>query len=288
MKMANAYKRYVLSMGTLAVAAMVGTPAAQAGLITLEDMNSTVTIDTDSSDGMSSWVVDGVDNLYQQWFWYRTGNMTSENSIDQLNKLDVTTNDRNPLFDTRDDAVTITYGDGLTLQDSGLVIQVKFSLTGATPNSGISDIAEEIALYNFSDEAIDISFFQYSDFDLNGTAGGDTVYRTNDNTFRQRDESGVEFSETVVTPVPTRYEAAYYSDLVDRLDDDSITVLGNIGGPVTGDATWAFQWDLTIGAGNSFLISKDKSIQVPAPGAAILASLGFGFAGWVRRRNEKC
>jgi hypothetical protein len=281
------FKQGVVWAGAIAIAASSGVESVRADIVTLEDMNSSVTIDTGSSAGMSSWNVDGVDHLFQQWFWYRADNMTRERSIDTLTQLSVTTNDRNPLFDTRDDAVTVAYGDGATLGESGLVIQVKFSLTGATTNSGISDMAEEIAIFNFSNQAMDLSFIQYSDYDLNGTAGGDTVYRTNDNAFRQRDEEGVEFSETVVTPIPDHYEAAYYSDLVSRLEDEDLTTLDGTTGPLTGDATWAFQWDLRIGAGNSFLISKDKSIQVPAPGAAVLASLGFGMAGWIRRRCGK-
>src|SRR6516164_3188731 len=37
--------------------------------ITLADENSTVTLDPSTSSGVSSWTVDGVNQLYQQWFW---------------------------------------------------------------------------------------------------------------------------------------------------------------------------------------------------------------------------
>lgn len=64
---------------------MAGVGAAPvAADIILTDGSSTATIDPDSRDGMKSWVVDGVEHLQQQWFWYRSVAMTSEESIDTL------------------------------------------------------------------------------------------------------------------------------------------------------------------------------------------------------------
>ena len=40
----------------------------------LVNNNSTALIDPNSSAGMFNWTVDGVNQLNQQWFWYRVGN----------------------------------------------------------------------------------------------------------------------------------------------------------------------------------------------------------------------
>lgn len=38
--------------------------------ITLQNNNSTVTINPGSSAGVEDWTVNGVNQLAQQWFWY--------------------------------------------------------------------------------------------------------------------------------------------------------------------------------------------------------------------------
>jgi len=52
-------------------------------IYTLQDGNSLVTVDVGSQAGVTGWTVDGVDNLRQQWFWYRVGS-SSEASIDTI------------------------------------------------------------------------------------------------------------------------------------------------------------------------------------------------------------
>ncbi len=64
--------KHLLGGGLLCAALGMASPA-QAAPITLVDHNSSVTIDPDSQAGMHDWVVDGVDHLFQQWFWYRIG-----------------------------------------------------------------------------------------------------------------------------------------------------------------------------------------------------------------------
>ena len=55
-----------------------------ATIFTLKDKNSTVKVNTQNVDGMFSWEVDGTERLAHQWFWYRVGTGTGEDSIDTL------------------------------------------------------------------------------------------------------------------------------------------------------------------------------------------------------------
>ena len=100
-------------------------------------------------------------------------------------------------------------------------------------------------------------------------------------TVAQRDDVTV-LSETVVTPAPSHYELATTFATLISLNDLLATTLSDL--PLLGvplgptDATWAFQWDFSIGSGGSAIISKDKSIRrVPEPGTLIL--FGFGLIG---------
>src|SRR5712692_11252737 len=58
--------------------------SAQAAPVTLQDLNSSATIDPSLQSGMSNWTVNGTNQLSQQWFWYRTGSTGQEFSIETL------------------------------------------------------------------------------------------------------------------------------------------------------------------------------------------------------------
>ncbi len=242
----------------------------KAQIITLQDKNSTVLIDIETSDGMYSWEVDGIDHMYQQWFWYRTGDMDHEESIDSLGLFQYKVLDAD--FDPGNDTLILQYGS-----DDDLLIEVKYMLGGGTEGSHTSDMAETITIYNYSNSSIDISFFQYVDFDLGGDSEDDTAIHKNENTILQRDDETV-LGETVVSPQADHWEIGEYSDILDSLEDGSITTLSDSTSPYTGDVTWAWQWDFTISSNGSVIISKDKRIS-PVPEPATILLVGAGLLG---------
>lgn len=267
------------SLFAIAGAAAVATTSLGA-ITVLADGNSVARVDDSSSAGMTDWVVDGTDQMFQQWFWYRinTDADTEESSIHTLGNMQSAVFDTNPFEDARPDTLALMYSG------RGISIQPTWSLVGGSNGSGVSDMGESIVITNDRRTAISITFFQYSDFDLNGTAANDNVRAVppNFNTVVQF-EAGVALSETVVSPRPDAYEVNLFPVTRNRLDDGFVDNLTNVGGPVgPGDVTWAFQWDLTIPAGGSVVINKDKGI-VPAPGALALVGLG-GLLAARRRR----
>ena len=231
---------------TLAALTALSTSALAGDEIVLGDANSTATFD--NSNGQYSWTVDGVDHLYAQEFYFRLPGYNNEQNINTLTLLGQAINDTNTFSDDRYDSISTLYGDSA----SGLEIETTFTLRGGTDGSGISDLAEQISLTNTGTSTIFISFFQYVDFDLGGDSDGDSGMIVDGN-IAQQWNGEFALSETVVTPQPTFYQMGYEGD----------------------DVAWAFQWDIELEAGDSFLISKDKSI-VPAPGSiALLAAAGL-------------
>lgn len=246
--------------------------SAVAGLFTLTDDNSAVQFDTDSQANAFTWTVDGQNQLAQQAFWYRIGN-TAEQSLDTLLHPTEGTTDTN--FDGDDDTLFVRY-NGV-----GFDVEVRYVLDGGIAGSGASDMGEQISITNFGSAPLDFHIFQYSDFDLVGTSGGDSAVFTNANTVRQS-EGALRLTETVVTPVPSHREIDFYANTRAKLNDGVATTLsdtppiGTVFGP--GDVTWAYQWDIVIPPESTFQISKDKNLNaIPEP--ASLALLGLGAMG---------
>ena len=256
----------------------LATAALCSGACTLVDDNSTVKVDVDSQAGMFEWSVDGVSNLFQQWFWYRVGATGAEISLDTL---------------TRDISLTIdTNGDGgdnnlyARYLGSGFKIEINYSLDGGVVGGRSSQIGETIKITNTSTQTLDFHFFQYSDFNLDDDAENDVVRMMAPNSVKQTGEFGV-LSETVVTPFPSAFELGFFSDTRDSLNDGSPTNLTSgttYMGP--GNVTWAFQWDVQIAAGEDFLISKVKRVDVVSE-PSTLSVLALGLAAFAYRRRRR-
>lgn len=245
----------------------------------LGDRNSTIAIDDASPAGMHHWAVDGVNHLSQQWFWFRADGDAFERPINMLPLTGAALTDTNPFVDPRPDTLALRYSG------AGFSIQPSWTLRGGLPGSRHSDVTEQIVINNTRTTALHLSFFQYSDFNLNGNPFDDSagIMGSLHNTAQQWD-SGYVFSETVVTPIPTHFEVAFFPGIRDRLNDGSITNLLDLAGPIgPGDCTWGFQWDLTIAPGGTAIISKDKSL-IPSPGVVGLGVLGLGGLMVWRRR----
>ena len=277
--MVRTHVKFVALAATLAMACSL---AKAAPVVELKDLNSQVTIDLGSQAGVEHWFVDDVSHLFQQWFWFRVGE-TAEKPINSLGLLfyNVTNANENP----GDDTLVASFGS-----NEGLKITIALLLTGGEAGSKSSDLAETIKIENKGQTALPISFFQYVDFDLNGHIFDDVGAFPNANTVSQKSsEHGLVVSETVVTPVPSRREIAQWSTTLDKLNDDLPTNLANNTGPVSGDVTWAFQWDRVLNPGQNLIISKDKNLKadpVPLPASVWMGRLLLGGIGItsIRRR----
>lgn len=252
----------------LIVGTMLLWAAPASANVTIANGNAEVWIDSTSPLGTFNWTMDGATQLFQQWWWFRLGDSGVAQSIDTLTRSSLI-------------AVNNIYHETFTL-DGKFSIELTYVLSGGVTNSGTSDLAEIINVTKL-DGADTLYLFQYSDFDLDEDGMADTVLRANENTWHQYSGSGLTFSETVATPAPTAFEAGLFNDTVLNLEGIDGYQLNNVAGPLTGDVSWAWQWDIN-GTG-SYIISKDKHLMaVPAPGAAVLGFVGIWLVGWVKRR----
>jgi hypothetical protein len=266
----------VLTVTALALA-WGGAGSADARGITLTHNNAQVTIDetaTTTVPGINSLTIGGVNNLNQEWFWFRTGNMTREQALDGSTLVSSTQANAR--------SWNGIYSDGQTWE-----IEVLLNLTGTTGNF-MADLAETITIRNLTNSNLAFSFFEYTDWDLNGSSTDDSVTLVHANPLTgaavvEQFGSNASSRTSIVSPTNiSRYELGYYSTTRDKLTNATIDNLANaypppgnmttLAGP--GDLTWAAQWNLNLAARTSYIISKDKLVTIqPVPEPATLGLL---------------
>jgi hypothetical protein len=280
---------FALLGAALAVSGVLLLPGeGMAQNFTLSDGGSAATLNLGDGSGgtgnigMNSWTVGGVaqSQLNQQWFWYSIGG-SAPLSIDQLGYLSTTPNGLNDL--------TVTYG-----QNNGLQVNVEYVLNGNGANSGSADMMEYIWIDNFSSQSLNLSFYQYSNFNLLGNnnntisiSGSPGAYTGAMQTTGGPGGSGI--AEVINAPPANYTEVAQVPQTLNELNNP-LNSNFNLNDTTTasGDVSWAFQWDATIAPGGELDISKDKGLKVmtvPEPSTLALVALGMGALGLTLRRK---
>jgi hypothetical protein len=261
------WMRRCLPVVVLLPALTIISPSLSASIYTLTDNGVTALFDSTGGAGWYNWTVAGQNQLNQQWFWYRIGTSGGESAINAIGAPTITQNVPYQL--------TALYANG------ALSVQVTYGLTGNTASSGMN---ESVRIINNTATNLDLHFFQYTDFDLGGFAGGQTVsLGTLPSMATQTLGSAYSAGETV-TPTVSHREANFFNNTLVSLNDLTPTTLNDNLGPVgPGDVTFAFQWDFTIGPGLSKSLSPIMNVQVPEPSA--LALMIVGLAALTLRRQ---
>ena len=235
----------------------------------LTDGNSTTSFDLSSTGlGMDGWTVNGVNQLYEQSFWYQLGS----GSVQRVNTLTLSSS-----------SIVSPNELKATYTGSGFKIDVDWTLYGAAPGYEQSDVPELIRITNTSSAPLNFHFWEFVNLNLLGTPLNTSVSISGGNTAIQSN-GDLAVSETADVPIPSRYEAGFQQDVLADLQSG---LLNDNGSQTNGDLAWAFQWDTSIGAGSSLIISKDKQLSIiPEPSTFILLSIGvIGLLGYAWRQQ---
>jgi len=247
---------------------------SQAQIYTLTQNDSSALIDAGSQAGVYNWSVGGVNQLYQQWFWYRVGSSGPESSIDTISPVTETSSGANK--------ATLTYANS--------TISVKTAYTLLAPGNGTATMSEQITVMNTSGQSQDYHFFQYSDFDLGASPAGQSVqfYNNGSSVYYEVIQTGAMGSVVETANAPgassSEVQAGYYPALLNALNDGAATTLNNSLSAGPGDVDYAYEWDATLAPGTSLLISK--LISVPEPSSLALIASGMVALAWLKRRSR--
>jgi hypothetical protein len=271
----------MLNTFTLACLGLIAANAS-ASDFTLANKNSTMGVNiTNAAAGVQSWTVDGVNYLNHQWFYFRVGSGGPEAPIQSISStptISLTTLSSFSLLN-------------LTYANASYSVQTSIKLSGNTPGSGRANLAEDITVRNLSGAPLDFHFFQYSDFNIHGVAGGQSVQffqnAINGEYYKAVQTDGIRTVTEVLnsTIVPLGHvEAGLFNSTLASLNDGASTTLSDVTSAGVGDVTFAYQWDVTLAPGASFQLSKLIEI---APEPSSMSILGIAAAVYAARMKSK-
>lgn len=244
-----------------ALLALLSVPAGAAPL-SVSDGTATVTAD-DQHGGLTNFILGGVDHLFQADYYFRTSSMTLEQALTGTTSSVV-------------DSVAATSPTEITVMGTatGFTYTIVYWLDGA------GRMRSSLDIQNTTGSPLTITVFNYQDWDVNNTAGGDSIVW---NGFDILQTQGSTVIQVTPQQTPDVIQAGAFSGIRNQLRDgnvDNLTPTGLPFGP--GDGTFAFQFNLVIptGGGGTIIYS------VPEPSTGVLAALGLiALAWWGRDRR---
>jgi hypothetical protein len=210
--------------------------------------------------------------MFEEWFWLRLNNDTSESSLDSV-----------PLFSSNvsGNQIRLLYANSL------VSVGITYTLVGGSPLQPVSHLTEDIAIGNPSAGSVSIAFFSETDLDMAGSGANDSIVG---------DAAGVnQFADIYLahvtgTPQPDAFQISPFPDIFVSLTDTSVTNLNNSGSPFgPGDGSFAYQWNLLLAGHSSQSLQIEKDIEItPEPSNLPLVAAGTGgllalSRKWLRR-----
>ena len=261
-----------------------------AQIYTLTSQDSSLQVNL--AGGLSPWTIDSVNQLNQQWFYYSVGSGPVY-SIDTIAPWSVP---------------TITGGSVPTLTEtyvnSLISVKTKYTLQGQLAGSGKATLGDSITLNNPTATAQTYHFYQYSDFDLGGASGNQSVqFNINGaGTAYQVVQTGSAGTLTGTATAlsgglsiaPEEQAGIYDGSMFGLVNGNPAPSLNNNLNAGPGNVVYAYEWDVTLAAsgnpGSSLTISEIQAdIQsVPEPSSlALVASGMLGLALFYRCRQMR-
>lgn len=244
------------AIATLLAGAHVFASAAAAQTINAGDSTFTLpagnttggTVRTGNLGGTAAVFTAGgdVDQLFQQWWWFRAANGTREFALSNR-----TSNS------AAGDTLTLEYNE-----PEGFRAVLTYVLTDGPNSPASANVACALEIFNLTPSALPLAVFAYIDFDLAGPTD-DSAVAAETGRMRVSDVGG--FAAEFLGLDTDAYQVTGYDAVRAALANSTITNLNNSGLPFgPGDFTGAFQWNLSIPQGGSTVIRAAFALNMSA------------------------
>jgi PEP-CTERM motif len=225
----------------------------------------------------------GPNQLFQNWWYYRVSGDTREYPFGTYARI--AGGQIAGLSNYVGNTSTYNWTDSDASSVTRFTATYIATLThGAQVNN--ATLAQSFQINNPGATTLNIVLFNYADIDANGTTPVDTDTATgNVNAITDMDGPWQVVHSAVGA---NAYQVGAFSSIRDLLLDTNINNLNNTGLPFgPGDYTGAFQWNLSIPAGQSATVTSALAVSpVPEPGTLLLTgAAALGALAWRRRKK---
>jgi hypothetical protein len=185
------------------------------------------------------------DHMFQNWWWYRTDSDTREFALSNLTAFD----------QQQANTVSLTYAEG------GLTYEITYTLSDSGDNQAV--VVAQLTIANTTSTPITLNLFNYSDFDMDGSSGGDRAELVRPDYMRVYETNT---AHIVAAETPFAWQIGAFPSVRNLLTDTDIDDLNNSGSPFgPGDFTGAFQWRFTLQGGESRSTALALTLNVEPP-----------------------
>ncbi len=215
----------------------------------------------------------GPDHSFQHWWWYRANGVNArEFALSNMSSAPI----------VGSNFMELNYREV-----EGFTARLEYTVT--EPSAGISLVTATARVRNEGNSALDLSFFQYVDFDVAATTGNIGIINSANPAFMATitDNANTNYVQWRGIDADD-YQVGAFSSVRTLFTDADVDDLNSTGLPFSGDFTGAIQWNFMLNPGEQILLQTSfEAGPVPEPATMlVLASASAAFIAR-RRRNRK-
>jgi hypothetical protein len=243
---------------------------SQAQTYTLSARNTSLQVDVaGGTPGLSDWLINGVNQLNQQWYYYSTGSGPI-NPIDAIGT-----------FSSQYENIGNSPFLNQTYSNSTVLVTTDYTLQSQPVGSGSAKLSTLIGIQNLSLTTQTFHFYIYSDFWLGNNSGGQNVGFTGLGAPYQVNQSGngLNLIGTITgisggTGDSVELQAGLFNGQQFGITNGAPTVtLNNTLSAGPGNVTYAYQVDATLAAGTAISFTELESVPEPSTFALVFSGM---------------
>lgn len=214
----------------------------------------------------------GANNSFQHWWWYRANGVNArEFALSNMSSAPI----------VGSNFMELNYREA-----EGFTARLEYTVT--EPTTGVSLVTATARVRNEGNSVLDLSFFQYVDFDVAATTSNIGTMNSANPAFMATITDSANSNYVQWRGIDAvAYQVDTFSNVRGLLTNAGVDDLNNTGLPFSGDFTGALQWNFLLNPGEQILLQTSfEAGPVPEP-ATMFVFASAGAALIARRRRSR-